>query len=133
MELNELHNIGLSVRTYNCLMRAGVTELSQLSKWTKADLMRVRNLGERCIKEILEACHKNGVYLKDELNHDDGSGLLPCPFCGRENVFIHKNEYSGTYYIRCADCQTMFKMDCTAGHDYDKQRLKDTWNRRARI
>lgn len=66
MKLNQLLNTELSVRTYNCLMRAGVTELSQLSEWTKAELMRVRNLSERCFKEILEICHKNGVYLKDE-------------------------------------------------------------------
>ena len=66
MKLNQLLNTELSVRTYNCLMRAGVTELSQLSEWTKADLMRVRNLGERCFNEILEVCHDKGIYLKDE-------------------------------------------------------------------
>lgn len=64
--LNELLNVSLSVRSYNCLMRADVTDLAQLSNWTKEDLMRVKNLGQKHFNEILNACHDKGIYLKDE-------------------------------------------------------------------
>lgn len=131
--LIDVLNTELSVRAYNCLARAGITDLKQLSNWTCDDLRKVRNLGRKHFQEIIDICHKNEIYLKDELSYDDGQGLLPCPFCGRENVFISKLSMSGVYRIRCADCQTVFGMDCTAGHDYDKQRLKDMWNRRAKV
>lgn len=65
-KLIKLLNVSLSVRSYNCLMRAGVTDLAQLSDWTKEDLMRVRNLGQKHFTEILNVCHDKGIYLKDE-------------------------------------------------------------------
>lgn len=81
--LTDLKNTELSVRAYNCLARAGVTDLKQLTNWTCDDLRNVRNLGRKQFQEILDICHNNEIYLKDELTYDDGQGLLPCPFCGR--------------------------------------------------
>lgn len=66
MKLNELINESLSVRSYNCLSRAGVTDLEQLSKWTTAELKNVRNLGTKHYSEILDLCHSKGIHLKDE-------------------------------------------------------------------
>lgn len=57
---------GLSVRAYNCLARAGVTDLNELSNWTCDDLRNVRNLGKKQYQEIIDICHKNGIYLKQE-------------------------------------------------------------------
>ena len=46
--------MGLSVRTYNCLTRAGIHTLSQLRKYSETDLKGIRNLSEKCVNEIRE-------------------------------------------------------------------------------
>ncbi len=53
-----LDEMGFSVRTYNCLKRAGVTTLNELKDMDSEDLAKVRNLGRRCIEEIAEALQK---------------------------------------------------------------------------
>lgn len=61
-----IEDMSFSVRTYNCLQRAGVKTLQDLSKRTEQDLMKVRNLGTRCIKEIIEKCKLYGVDIISE-------------------------------------------------------------------
>ena len=50
----KIEDMDLSVRTYNCLKRAGLFTLSQLSKLSYEDFTHIRNLGKRQVNEIID-------------------------------------------------------------------------------
>ena len=56
-----IEELDFSVRTYNCLRRAGITTVSQLKQMTIEDLKKVRNLGSKSIDEILQRVELAGV------------------------------------------------------------------------
>ncbi len=60
--------LGLSIRTYNCLKHAGIYTVEDLCNSTLEDIMRIRNLGRRSLEEILMGLKANGLSLK---NTDD--------------------------------------------------------------
>ena len=47
-----IEELELTVRSYNCLKREGVDTIGQLAVMTEEDLLHLRNLGRRSIKEI---------------------------------------------------------------------------------
>ena len=49
MNIDELE---LSVRSYNCLKRAGIQTVEELTQKTEDEMMRVRNLGKKSLKEV---------------------------------------------------------------------------------
>lgn len=49
-----IEELGFSVRTYNCLRRAGITTVDQLKQMTLVDLKKISNLGSNSIKEIMQ-------------------------------------------------------------------------------
>ena len=51
---DSIEELDFSVRTYNCLRRAGITTVSQLKQMTIVDLKKVRNLGSKSIEEITQ-------------------------------------------------------------------------------
>ena len=55
---------GLSVRSYNCLKRAGINTIGELSEKTEEDMIKVRNLGRKSLKEIKEELEKYGLSFK---------------------------------------------------------------------
>jgi DNA-directed RNA polymerase alpha subunit len=55
---------GLSVRSYRCLKRANIHTLGELTLKTERELMRVRNLGSKSLKEIIQKLEERGLYLK---------------------------------------------------------------------
>lgn len=61
-----LGSLGLSVRSYNCLHRAGVETLADFDGWTVARLMKVRNLGAKSLEEILTKLGERGVELPEK-------------------------------------------------------------------
>ena len=61
MNINELE---LSVRSYNCLKRANINTVEQLTACTVEDMMRVRNLGKKSLDEVLGKLHELGLDLK---------------------------------------------------------------------
>ena len=61
MNINELE---LSVRSYNCLKRANINTVEQLTGCTVEDMMRVRNLGKKSLDEVLGKLHELGLDLK---------------------------------------------------------------------
>ena len=65
MGLDELE---LSVRAYNCLMRAGIRSTEDLCNKTAEDMMRVRNLGRRCLEEVIEKMKAHGMKFKDDFD-----------------------------------------------------------------
>ena len=50
MSIDELE---LSVRSYNCLKRAGINTVEELTNKTAEDMMKVRNLGRKSLEEVL--------------------------------------------------------------------------------
>lgn len=58
--------------------------------------------------------------------------LKPCPFCGEDTgLAVRYTKSTDTYAIDCAHCQTVFSMDCTAGHNRQKETTIKAWNRRS--
>ena len=62
MNIDELE---LSVRSYNCLKRAGINTVEELINKTPEDMMKVRNLGRKSLEEVLAKLKELGL----ELNH----------------------------------------------------------------
>lgn len=61
-----IKDLDFSVRTYNCLYRAGVTTVSELKEYSIYNLTKIRNLGKHGITEIRDKMHSLGYKLKDE-------------------------------------------------------------------
>ena len=59
-----LEELELSVRSYNCLKRAGMNTLRDVSEMTFDELCHVRNLGKRSIDEICAVLTNYGIRLK---------------------------------------------------------------------
>ena len=62
MSIDELE---LSVRSYNCLKRAGINTVKELCNKTSDDMMKVRNLGRKSLEEVLAKLKELGLSLKD--------------------------------------------------------------------
>ena len=52
--------IGLSVRTTNCLDEQGISTVGELLKCTRADLLSIPNFGEKTLEEVFNALEKLG-------------------------------------------------------------------------
>lgn len=61
-----IENLDLSVRSYNCLKRAGIQTLGDLCGKTYAEMMKVRNLGKRSLAEIEDKMKENGLRFRPE-------------------------------------------------------------------
>lgn len=57
----DIGELGLSVRSYNCLRHAGIYTIEQLSELTKDDFMKIRGLGASSIEDILKRASEYGV------------------------------------------------------------------------
>ncbi len=60
MSIDELE---LSVRSYNCLKRAGINTVEELCNKTPEDMMKVRNLGRKSLEEVLAKLKELGLQL----------------------------------------------------------------------
>ena len=60
MKIDELE---LSVRSYNCLKRAGINTVEELCNKTSEDMMKVRNLGRKSLEEVLAKLKELGLQL----------------------------------------------------------------------
>lgn len=66
MEL-PIEEMDLSVRSYNCLKRAGINVIADLLKKSKSDMFKVRNLGAKSVEEVINKLESYGLSLrKDE-------------------------------------------------------------------
>ena len=66
IENGKIEDLDLSVRSYNCLRRARVESIKDLCNMTESDLMKVRNLGRKSFKEIIDKLEERGLCLKNE-------------------------------------------------------------------
>ena len=60
--------IGLSVRTTNCLDEQGITTVEDLLRCKRADLMAIQNFGEKTLEEVYAALERLGFFRKDRRN-----------------------------------------------------------------
>ena len=70
----EISDLGLSLRSYNCLNRAGIRTLGDLCERTPEDMMKVRNLGRKSLEEVLSKMQEYGVHLKESPVEDEEPG-----------------------------------------------------------
>ena len=86
-----IETLNLSMRSYNALTRANIICLSQLIDCTISELMRVRNLGDKSLQEVISKVHELGLFFK-------GESTLDC------NVIVKLNDcdcvYSATKILK---------------------------------
>jgi len=61
-----IEDLDFSVRAYNCLKRAGIHTLQDLVNKSESDMMKIRNLGKKSLKEVLDKIRDMGLVLRDE-------------------------------------------------------------------
>jgi len=64
LEMN-IDELELSVRSYNCLKRAGINTVEELCSRTSDDMMKVRNLGRKSLEEVLQKLEELGLRLRE--------------------------------------------------------------------
>lgn len=60
----QIEDLELSVRSYNCLMRAGIHSVRQLVEFSENDLLNIRNFGVKSIEEVKDKLESMGLGLK---------------------------------------------------------------------
>lgn len=61
-----IEDLDFSVRAYNCLKRAGIHTLQDLVNKSENDMMKIRNLGKKSLKEVLDKIRDMGLVLRDD-------------------------------------------------------------------
>jgi len=59
-----IEELDLSVRSYNCLKRAGINSVEELTRKTEEDMMKVRNLGRKSLEEVKQKLESLGLSLR---------------------------------------------------------------------
>lgn len=77
--LGDIGDLDFSVRTYNCLKRANITTISDLISKSSSDLMKIRNISEKSLDEIVKKLAEIGLSLKEEPDEEEDPDLsLAC-------------------------------------------------------
>ena len=61
-----IDDLDFSVRAYNCLKRANVNTLGDLTEKTELEMMKIRNLGKESLKEVIDKIKEMGLRFRDE-------------------------------------------------------------------
>ena len=61
-----IEELDMSVRSFNCLKRAGIDTVEALTNRTEEDMIKVRNLGKKSLEEVIQKLHSLGLDLKKE-------------------------------------------------------------------
>ena len=61
-----IEELDLSVRSYNCLKRAGINTVQELANKTEEDMMKVRNLGRKSLEEVKAKLEELGLSLRKD-------------------------------------------------------------------
>ena len=59
-----IEELDMSVRSFNCLKRAGIDTVEDLTNKTEEDMIKVRNLGKKSLEEVIQKLHSLGLDLK---------------------------------------------------------------------
>ena len=60
-----IDDLDFSVRAYNCLKRAGVNTLGDLTSKSELEMMKIRNLGKKSLKEVIDKIKEMGLKFRD--------------------------------------------------------------------
>ena len=60
-----IEELGLSVRSFNCLKRAGIDTIGELIAYTPDEMLKIRNLGEKSLEEVNEKLEEHGLELTE--------------------------------------------------------------------
>ena len=61
-----IEELDLSVRAYNCLKRDAIHTLQDLTSKSEAEMMKIRNLGKKSLKEVIDKVKEMGLKFRDE-------------------------------------------------------------------
>ena len=61
-----IEDLELSVRSFNCLKRAGISTVEDLTNRSENDMMKVRNLGKKSLDEVIAKLHSLGLNFRQE-------------------------------------------------------------------
>ncbi|WP_290754291.1 DNA-directed RNA polymerase subunit alpha C-terminal domain-containing protein, partial [Exiguobacterium sp. UBA3968] len=61
-----IEELDLSVRSYNCLKRAGINTVQELANKSEDEMMKVRNLGRKSLEEVQAKLDELGLGLRKE-------------------------------------------------------------------
>ena len=61
-----VEDLDLSVRSYNCLKRANIHTVDDLTRRTEDDMLKVRNLGKKSLEEVVKKLEDLGLGLKTQ-------------------------------------------------------------------
>ena len=61
-----IEELDMSVRSFNCLKRAGIDTVEDLIARTEEDMIKVRNLGKKSLEEVIQKLHSLGLELRKE-------------------------------------------------------------------
>jgi DNA-directed RNA polymerase subunit alpha len=61
-----IEDLDFSVRAYNCLKRANIHTLQDLVNMSESDMMKIRNLGKKSLKEVLDKVRELGLVLRND-------------------------------------------------------------------
>ena len=61
-----IEELELSVRSFNCLKRAGIATVEDLTNRSESDMMKVRNLGKKSLDEVIAKLHSLGLSFEED-------------------------------------------------------------------
>jgi DNA-directed RNA polymerase subunit alpha len=61
-----IEDLDLSVRSFNCLKRANIDTVEDLTKRTESEMFKVRNLGKKSLEEVIQKLQSLGLTLRKE-------------------------------------------------------------------
>ena len=77
LEMN-IDELELSVRSYNCLKRAGINTVEELCNKTPEDMMKVRNLGRKSLEEVLGKAERAGITAQPRAKNKIQPSYIQC-------------------------------------------------------
>ena len=63
-----IEELDMSVRSFNCLKRAGIDTVEDLTNKTEEDMIKVRNLGKKSLEEVIQKLNSLGLDLKRDVD-----------------------------------------------------------------
>ena len=64
--VTSIDDLDFSVRAYNCLKRAGVNTLGDLTSKSELEMMKIRNLGKKSLKEVIDKIKEMGLKFRED-------------------------------------------------------------------